>query len=451
VGDGLDPVVAVEFVAAYASECDPGPIVVGHDGRVSARLFSAAAEAGVTATGHDVIVAGATATPTIGVLVRELRAAGGIQISASHNPPQYNGLKFFQRAGMVLSQAQGRSVLDRWQRREFRWQSWESLGRSRTVEDPDRGHLESVLGIVDRERIKARRLKVVLDACHGAGGRLGAALLEALGCHAVVLGGQPDGRYDHLPEPTEQNLSEFAAIVPAVGAAVGFAQDPDADRLAVVDQAGRYIGEELTLALAALCRLERAAGPVILNLSTSRVTEDLARGQGCSVFRTPVGEINVVERMLAEKAVLGGEGNGGVIDPRVGFVRDSFVAMAMILDLLTKSGRPLSHVVDGLPRYAMIKDQYPLKAGLDGGTTQPLDRSVGVAALWDRIAGAYPEARADRRDGLRLDWDDCWVHVRASNTEPIVRVIAEAAERTAARQLADRIGEWVDPASEGRP
>jgi len=450
VGDGLDPAVAVEFAAAYANECADGPIVVGHDGRVSARLFAAAVEAGVTATGHDVLFTGATATPTIGILVREFQAAGGIQISASHNPAKYNGLKFFQRAGMVLSQSQGRFMLDRWQRREFRWASWESLGRARTIEDPDRGHLASVLGIVNAQSIHRRGLKVVLDACHGAGGRLGTALLHALGCRTVVLGGQPDGRYDHPPEPTETNLSEFAAIVPALGAAVGFVQDPDADRLAIVDETGRYIGEELTLALAARHRLEHANGPVVLNLSTSRVTEDLARRQGCPVFRTPVGEINVVERMLAENAVLGGEGNGGVIDPRVGFVRDSFVGMAMILDLLAASGESLSHLVDGLPRYAMVKDQYPLATGPDAGL-EARGGATGVAALWDRIAAACPGARADRQDGLRLDWDDRWVHVRASNTEPIVRVIAEAAELNLARELAQRIGRWIGTPSEGPP
>jgi len=448
VGDGLDPAVAVEFAAAYASECEDGPIVLGHDGRVSARLFAAAVEAGVTATGHDVLFTGATATPTIGILVREFQAAGGIQISASHNPPKYNGLKFFQRAGMVLSQSQGRSMLDRWQRREFRWASWESLGRARTIEDPDRGHLASVLGIVDAQSIHRRGLKVVLDACHGAGGRLGTALLQALGCRTLLLGGQPDGRYDHPPEPTETNLSEFAALVPAFGAAVGFFQDPDADRLAIVDETGRYIGEELTLALAALRRLEHANGPVVLNLSTSRVTEDLAQRRGNPVFRTPVGEINVVERMLAENAVLGGEGNGGVVDPRVGFVRDSFVGMAMILDLLAASGEPLSRLVDGLPRYAMVKDQYPLATGPDAGR-EARGGAAGIAALWDRIAAACPEARADRRDGLRLDWDDRWVHVRASNTEPIVRVIAEAAEPDLARELAQRIGRWIGTPSEG--
>jgi phosphomannomutase len=257
-------------------------------------------------------------------------------------------------------------------------------------------------------------------------------LLRALGCELVVLGGIPDGRYDHPPEPTEANLRRFSAVVPALGAAVGFAQDPDADRLAIVDEKGRYIGEELTLALAASHRLGQAVGPVVLNLSTSRTTEEIASRYGCPVIRTPVGEIHVVEAMRARSAVLGGEGNGGVIDPRVGFVRDSFVGMALVLDLLAKTGRPLSSLVDELPRYAMVKDQYPL-----GGS--PGD----VVELFDRIPRSYPEAKADRRDGLRLDWPDRWVHVRSSNTEPIVRVISEAADASIARILADEIGRRV--------
>ena len=276
---------------------------------------------------------------------------------------------------------------------------------------------------------------MALDACHGAGGRLAVRLLRALGCRPIVLGGEPDGHYDHLPEPTEKNLQSFSALVPAFGAAVGFAQDPDADRLAIVDESGHYIGEELTLALTALRRLDQIQGPVVLNLSTSKVTEELARKLGCRVLRTPVGEINVVNGMLAENAVLGGEGNGGVIDPRVGLVRDSFVGMALVLDLLATSERTLSRWVESLPRLVMIKDQYPLAAGFTGPEE--------TAALWDRIARAHPEARPDRRDGLRLDWDDRWVHVRSSNTEPIVRVIAEAPEAAIARGLADQIGGWV--------
>lgn len=432
VGDGIDPSIAAEFVAAYGSICDPGPIFVAHDGRVSAPVFLSAVVSAVAATGHDPIVLGSIATPTLGWLVRNRGAAGGVQISASHNPPQYNGLKFFQPGGMVLSPEAGREVLARFDRKEFGWAPWDALGQIRSLDDPDLGHRQAVLQQVDVGAIQARKFLVVLDACHGAGGRLGATLLRALGCQPIILGGSPDGQYDHPPEPTADNLSTFSAIVPATGAVVGFAQDPDADRLAIVDEKGRYIGEELTLALAVRHRLSQKTGPIVLNLSTSRLTEDIARSFDCPVHRTPVGEIHVVERMRAEGAVLGGEGNGGVIDPRVGYVRDSFVGMAMVLDLLAKSGEPLSALVDQFPKYAMTKTSFP-RTGSSGPET--------AASLWDGLSARYPEATPDRRDGLRLDWEDRWVHVRASNTEPIVRVIAEAETPNASAALARELGQ----------
>ena len=443
VGQGLDPVVMVEFAAAYASQCEPGAIVLSHDGRISSTVFFPAVLAGVTATGRDALVAGATSTPTVGIQVRVRNAVGGIQISASHNPPQYNGLKFFQPRGMVLSPEQGRAVLDRWQRKDFSWASWDSLGKTRPIEDPDEVHLARVLEIVDVEAIRRREYVVALDACHGAGGRLAVRLLRALGCRPVVLGGEPDGHYDHLPEPTEKNLRSFSALVPAVGAAVGFAQDPDADRLAIVDESGRYIGEELTLALAALRRLDQIQGPVVLNLSTSKVTEELARRFGCPVVRTPVGEINVVEAMLAENAVLGGEGNGGVIDPRVGLVRDSFVGMALVLDLLASSERPLS---------ALGRDPAPVRHGQGSVSAGPgMHGSQGDRrTLGADLPMPIPRRGSDRRDGLRLDWDDRWVHVRSSNTEPIVRVIAEAPEARD-RPRAGRPGRPLGRAGPGMP
>lgn len=432
VGDGLDPAAATEFAAAYAAGCQPGAILVGHDGRASAPVFVHAVLAGVAATGRDALEVGPVATPTLGRLVRDRRAAGGIQISASHNPPEYNGLKFFQAAGMVLAPEAGLAVLRRLGRREFGWAPWNALGRVVPLHNPDHEHLDAVLKVVDSEAIAARRYGVVLDAGHGAGGRLGAALLAALECRTTVLGADPDGRYDHPPEPTAANLREMAARVPAERADVGFAQDPDADRLAIIDEKGRYIGEELTLALGLVRRLQQQTGAVVCNLSTSRVVEDVAGRFGASVHRTPVGEIHVVEKMQAEGAVLGGEGNGGVIDPRVGFVRDSFVGMALVLDLMAATGKPLSALVDELPKWVMVKDKFAIRP--DG---PPLDE------MFERMMEAHPEAKVDRRDGLRLDWADRWVHVRPSNTEPIVRVIAEARDEATGRELAARVGVMV--------
>ena len=426
VGDGLDPAIVAEFAAAYAAGLGPGPVVVGHDGRPSAHVFAPVVAASLAAVGRDVLVAGPATTPTIGVLVRHHGAAGGVQISASHNPPEYNGLKFFQPAGMVLGPAEGAALLGRLEHREFGWKRWDQLGEIRPLDDVDGPHLQKVLATVDVERIRRRNYTVALDACHGAGGRPGEALLRALGCAPLVIGGDPDGRYDHPPEPTEANLAVFARVVEAAGAAVGFAQDPDADRLAVVDERGRYIGEELTLALAARHRLAQEKGPLVLNLSTSRAAADVAESLGCPVHRTAVGEVNVALRMIEAGAILGGEGNGGVIDPRVGYVRDSLVGMAMILDLMAARDEPLSTIVGSLPSYAMVKRKFPVG-------------DANIVNSYDDLIAAHPDAAADRRDGLRLDWADGWVHLRGSNTEPVVRLIAEAADKSRAEGLADLV------------
>ncbi len=422
VGDGLDPEYVTRFATALGTMAGGGTVVLARDGRASGEMVRHAVVAGLIATGCRVLDAGVASTPTCGVLVHHHGAAGGLQITASHNPVEWNGLKPFTPQGSVFDTATGERLVGLLESGTFGLQPWDGLGALVTVEDPGGPHLERVLALVDVPVIRDRRPKVVLDCNRGSGGVLGPRLLEELGCEVVVLGGEPDGCFEHTPEPVEANLGGLCEAVKAHGADVGFAQDPDADRLAIVDETGRYIGEELTLALALDHVLPMRPGPVVVNGSTSRVTADVAAKYDCPFHRSYVGEANVVAKMQEVSASIGGEGNGGVIEPGVGWVRDSFVGMAYVLDGLAKRRVRLSEWADSLPAYTIVKDKL----------TCERDR---VGAAVDALRSHYADATAAEGDGLRLDWSDRWVQVRASNTEPILRVISEAPDADAAREL----------------
>jgi phosphomannomutase len=434
VGEGLTPEVAMRYVAAFAAECSPGPFLVTRDGRFSGEMLAKAVHAGLQAVGRDTIDAGIAPTPTLGILVRHRRAAGGVQISASHNPSQYNGLKLFSSQGRVIPEGPGQKVLARYRSGTTAWVPHDRLGRFDLFPDPLTPHLEAVLATADLPRIRSKRFKVLLDSNHGAGSDLGRRLLEALGCQVTLLGGQQDGRFDHAPEPTAENLAGVLAEVAKVGADVGFCQDPDADRLAVIDESGRYLGEEYTLALCVDHVLRRRRGLIVANCATSRMSEDLAAKYGVPFFRSAVGEANVVDAMLAHDAVFGGEGNGGPIDPRVGLVRDSFVGMAQLLDAMATRDATISQLADELPRYHIVKTKITLAA----------DR---VPAALRALETHFHGAKADRLDGLRLDWPGRWLLVRASNTEPIVRVIAEAGTLAEAQGLCGQAAEIIGRAT----
>ena len=422
VGGSLTPEVAVRYVAAFVGTLPPGPIVIGRDGRTSGPLLAAALVDHLARSGRDVIDCGIAATPTVGIVVRQERAAGGVQISASHNPAAYNGLKLFSREGRVLPAAAGALVLERFRA----GQTGTTAAAAGSVRAVDGGpaHVALVTEIVDVAAIRRCRPRVWLDSGHGAGSRVARPLLEALGCEIAIEGAEPDGLFEHLPEPTAENL---AGMLPRIGqqrAAVGFFQDPDADRLAVATADGRYIGEEATLALAVEAVLARTPGPIVVNCSTSGMAALIAARFGAACHVSAVGEANVVDEMLARGAVLGGEGNGGVIDPRVVLVRDSFVAMALVLERMCGDGagagmRSVASLAESLPALVMKKTKVELS---------PAMRGPALAEALDRVARAFPEARASRLDGLRLAWDGGWLLVRASNTEPIVRIVAEAAD-----------------------
>lgn len=426
VGETLDPVVASRYVAAFAGAIPDGPIVIGRDGRSSGPMLSRAIIAALSACGRDCIDVDVAATPTIGVLVRERGAAGAVQISASHNPPPYNGIKLFGGAGRVLDAKTGASIRRSYEEGQARWVGFDELGLVSTDADPHEPHLQKVLATVDSLGIRAAGHRVLIDSNHGAGGILGKRLLTALGCEVVAVGETPDGKFEHVPEPTAENLSGIADLVRKHGCAIGFCQDPDADRLALIDADGRYIGEEYTVALCVQRAMGEAAtkGPIVINGATSGMSERLAEAAGVAAYRSAVGEANVCDMMIEKKATYGGEGNGGPIDPRVGYVRDSFVGMAQVLDLMTKTGKSLAQLADALPRLHIHKSKAEVSA----------DK---LPPLFEKLCQTYQDADATTGDGLRLAWKDKWLLVRGSNTEPIVRLIAEAESEDEAKSLCD--------------
>ncbi len=436
VGESLTEDVAARYALAFSSTLPPGKFVITNDARTSAGMLEQAIARVLAQAGRDVFLGGPAATPTLGVLVRAEQAVGGIQISASHNPAQYNGMKLFSADGRVLPAEAGATVLQRYH--ELAQQAGKSastpVGKVARLDDPHAAHCQLIVDTVDAERIRARKYRVLLDSNHGAGGPGGARLLQELGCQVVEVGTTPDAAYEHPLEPTEENPQSVLQQARDSQCDVAFCQDPDADRLAVIDANGRYLGEELTLAMCVDHRLRQEVGPVVVNCSSSRVTEDIAQKYGAPYFRSKVGEANVVDRMLAEDAVIGGEGNGGAIDPRIVLVRDSLAGMALILEAMASRELSVAQLADELPQYAIVKSKVAMAPDAVGDS-------------FAKLTGHFSDAKADRLDGLRLDWPNRWLLIRASNTEPIVRMIAEAESRGAAQSLCDQAAQVLENAS----
>ena len=430
VGAGLTPEVVTTYAAAFgawAIASHPSkPVVVGRDSRVSGPMFHRCVVSALQSVGARVIDLGLTTTPTCQLAVEHHHAGGGLMISASHNPIEWNALKCIGPTGLFLDATEGaafRALVGQ----SFARATWERLGVVEADDEAPTRHIDAVcaLPMIDVERIRARKLHVALDCCRGAGAVIMPALLERLGCQLSVINLEPDGQFPRPPEPVAENLGELEALVAQSGADVGFAVDPDVDRLAIVDDNGRAIGEDYTLALAARVVLEQRPGTVVTNLSTSRIVDDVAGRVGGRVIRAPVGEVNVAVRMRDERAVVGGEGNGGVILPDLHLGRDAPLAAALVLQLIADSKQMLSEIVSEYPRYAIVKDK--------------LDRPpVALDAVYDALRSTFAGAEIDTQDGLRLSWPDSWVHIRPSGTEPIVRVIAEAPSVDAARALVSR-------------
>lgn len=433
VGQSLTPEVVATYAAAHgaaaAARTGGRTVVLGRDARVSGPFLAAAAEAGLRSVGCDVVDVGMACTPSILLAVEDRAAAGGIALTASHNPAPWNALKLGSHRGMFLTPAEGAEVLAMVAEERIPRAAWDGPGGRETADDATSRHVERVLAdpLVEVEAIRARGFRVVLDTCAGAGSLPALPLLSRLGVQVDGLHLEPTGRFPRDPEPTAANLAELSARVRSTGADLGLAIDPDGDRLALVDERGEALGEDLTLALAADYVLSRRPGTVVTNLSTSQVIDRVAESHGGRVLRTAVGEVNVALGMLSVDSPIGGEGNGGVIHPGIHHTRDAPAGVALLLTYLAIRGGTLSQAAAAFPSYAIVKAKLSLER-MDGD------------ALLERAAKELDAPVVDRTDGLKLLWPDRqqWLHLRKSGTEPIVRVIAEAPDEEDARRLVDR-------------
>lgn len=439
VGEPLTPELMAGIAAALGAhlrDVEGGStICLGRDSRRSGPMFAAAVTAGLQSVGCDVVDLGVVPTPTLLMAVVHHGAIGGIGVTASHNPAEWNALKLASSEGIFLDADRSAAFRTYLAEQDPPRAPWDRLGTLSRDDDAWSRHLERILSLpqIDVDLIRRADLKVAVDCVHGAGGPVISELLDRLGCEVVGIGMEPDGWFPRDPEPTAANLSDLGRLVSECGATVGLAIDPDVDRLSLVDEQGRPMGEDLTLALAAASVLRRTPGPVVTNLSTSQVVEDVARAFDVPCIRAPVGEVNVSRRMQAEGAVVGGEGNGGVILSALHYTRDAPLASALILQHLAEEGVAPSEAAARWPTYDIVKEKvsFPREALTDG-----------YRALEDDLKAEI----VDHSDGLRLAWpsEGAWLHVRPSGTEPVVRLIAEARDEAAARSLVGRAGALLE-------
>jgi phosphomannomutase len=416
IGGFLTPNLAAALAQAFGTYVGAGRVVLGRDTRTSGEMLEHAVTCGLLAAGCEVVKIGVAPTPTVQIYVAETRARGGIAVTASHNPAEYNALKLFNREGLFFNHYERSELLDLYHQSEFRQATNASIQSVLTeTEKPVQLHIDRVLAHVNVERIRARRFRVALDGVNGAGSVMSVRFLrDVLGCELAAISVDPTKPFPREAEPKPEVLDDLRALIASSRAEVAFAQDPDGDRLAIGDELGRILDNDDVLALAVDCALRRKPGPVVVNLTTSSAIEEIGRRHNCPVYRAPVGEANVVEQMRVTGAVIGGEGsNGGIIFPAVQYCRDSYLGMAFVLDRLAETGKTMSQLAAELPRFHRRLGKLAYQHGMLGPMMQKLE-------------GLFPGAATDRTDGLKMSFDDGWIHLRASNTEPLVRIAAEA-------------------------
>lgn len=419
VGDTFTPELLASAGSAFAKYAGYGTVVVGRDSRPTGEAVSMNLISVLLLAGCDVIDIGIVPTPTVQVMVEELKAAGGIVLSASHNPVEWNALKLINKSGTFLTPSEIRKLF-KYMDEPSSFRPWNRMGKLTRMDNAGEVHLKRVLKAVDIKKIRDRRLHVVIDSVNGAGSLITPDFLKQLNCRVTELNCIPDGIFPRGAEPLPENLEQLSEAVIKHKADIGFAQDPDADRLAIVDEKGQPLGEEYTIALTAEHILSKRKGPVVVNLSTTKAVEDVAKKHGVPFFRAKVGEINVVEEMKKRDALIGGEGNGGVISPEVHLGRDSLAGIAYILEMISVKNKKISEIMKDMPLYFMKKGKVNLSGKKD------------VSEIFDDIKNRFSGEKISTSDGLRIDFTkdekfrNGWVHLRSSNTEPVFRIISEA-------------------------
>ncbi|KAF0153475.1 MAG: phosphomannomutase [Ignavibacteria bacterium] len=427
VGDGLDPQAIVKYASAYADFCGRGKIVIGSDGRISGEMVSKLVIGALLAKGNDVVDIGICPTPTVLFNVKNLKAIGGIQISASHNPNEWNALKLLNKKGEFMTTEENNQMLSILELANNNYAVWNKLGKLTSYSQGLDDHIEAVLKLpfINISKIRKKKFKVLLDCVNGAGAYSMPKLLEKLGCKVVEINCSKSGIFPRMPEPIPENLKPTRNAVKKHKAEIGIVVDPDVDRLVLITDKGEPFSEENTITQAIKFWLSKKKGNVVVNLSTTRAVDDVANEFGCKVFRSPVGEANVVKKMKEVNAIIGGEGSGGVILPKPIFGRDALTGTVIMLQHLLEFGGTMSQLKNSLPQYFISKKKIQI------GSKNPNE-------IINSLIAKYSGQQINTNDGLRIDFTDHWAHFRKSNTEPIIRCIVEAKNKKDAETYADK-------------
>jgi len=427
VGDGLDPKVLVKYTTAYADFIRKGTVVVGRDARITGDMVQEIVVGTLIAKGINVVEIGIVPTPTVQYTVKTLKAQGGIAISASHNPNEWNALKLLNSTGQFMSPEENEEMKKLIEKSVDSFVSWDKIGKRKKYDAALKKHVEDTLSLkyINKAKIKRRKFKVVVDCVNGAGVYVVPQMLKELGCKVIEINCEKSGVFPRLPEPIPENLTKTMKAVKKERADLGIVVDPDVDRLVLITDKGKPFGEENTITQAVKFILSKKKGNVVVNLSTTRAVEDVAHKYGAKVYRSPVGEANVVKEMKAVKAVIGGEGSGGVIYPALHYGRDALVGIAITLQHLIEFKDKMSELKDELPQYSIVKRK------IDLGDINP-DKVI------EKLVKRYGAEKVNTDDGLRIDFVNHWVHFRKSNTEPIIRIIVEGESQKEAEVLADK-------------